>query len=444
MHPRIASLLKFVQSDVWQIQANRLSRSKASALKLLRVALLTVRGFQEDKIHLQASALTFYSLLSLVPVIAMAFGIAKGFGFDRHLEKQLFVQFPGQEEVIVKVIEFAQALLETTKGGLIAGVGMVVLFWAVIRVLGNIENAFNDVWGIQKSRSVARRFSNYLSIMLISPLLLILSGSVTVFLTTQTKTIAEQFVLVGYFSPLLFTMIQFFPYLVIWGLFTFLYMLFPNTRVHFIPALAAGILCGTAYQLTQWAYIAFQVGMARHNAIYGSFAALPLFLVWLQLSWLIVLLGAKFSYALQNADTHVYGPGSLTMSMRLRKRLSLLVCHCLVHAFGKGTPPLTAQGIALNLQAPVPLVRQVLVDLVKAHLVSEIKSEHDEEPTYQPALDIHLITIQTVLASLEDLGIEEIPIAHTPTEASLDQSLAQFGETIEKSPANHLLLEIPA
>jgi len=142
--------VNFITGDIWRIRLEDLPRKKSFLIKQLRIFLLSARGFDEDKCQLRASALTFYSLISIVPVAAMAFGIAKGFGFEKLLEKQLMNQFSGQEEVLTTVISFANSLLANTKGGLLAGVGIMVLFWAVIKVLGNIEYSFNDIWGIKK------------------------------------------------------------------------------------------------------------------------------------------------------------------------------------------------------------------------------------------------------------------------------------------------------
>jgi membrane protein len=176
----IARITRFITTDIWRIRADSLTLSQSLIIKPLRVAVLAMRGFDENKCSLKASALTFYTLMSIVPVAAMAFGIAKGFGFEAKLQQQLMGKLQGQEEVIRRIIEFAHKLLEDTKGGLVAGVGIVVLFWTVIKLLGNIEASFNDIWGIQKSRSIARKFSDYLSAMLLCPLLFIVAGSLNV------------------------------------------------------------------------------------------------------------------------------------------------------------------------------------------------------------------------------------------------------------------------
>ena len=186
---RISGTVRFVSGDIWRTQLTDLPPWKRLIVRMLRVLLLAVRGFKDDFCMLRASALTFFTMLSIVPVAAMAFGIAKGFGFQTVLEKQLYENFPGQEEVVGKVVEFAQSLLETTQGGLIAGIGLVLLFWAVIKVLSNIEESFNSIWGVRQPRTIARKFSDYLSIMLVAPVLVLVSGSATVFITTQITAV---------------------------------------------------------------------------------------------------------------------------------------------------------------------------------------------------------------------------------------------------------------
>ncbi|PKN85047.1 MAG: hypothetical protein CVU51_09395 [Deltaproteobacteria bacterium HGW-Deltaproteobacteria-1] len=216
--------VNFIKQDVWRIQRKRLSPVRSFFLNLLRVVILSVRGFDEDKCQLRASALTFYSLISIVPILAMAFGVAKGFGFEKILEKQLREKLAGHEDILANVIQFSHSLLENTQGGLMAGVGVIMLFWAVLKVLGQVEDSFNDIWGVKKHRPLSRKFADYLSLMLICPVILIISGGVTVFVSTQVAMIMEKFTVLGSFRPVVFFLLAFFPYTLMWGLFTFLYV----------------------------------------------------------------------------------------------------------------------------------------------------------------------------------------------------------------------------
>jgi len=438
----ISKIISFIKTDIWRIRLEDLPRQKSFFIKQLRIFLLALRGFAEDKCQLRASALTFYSLLSIVPVMALIFAIAKGFGFEKMLEKQLSKMLSGQQEVMEQVLSFANSMLENTKGGLIAGIGIVMLLFAVMKVLGNIESSFNDIWQIKKARSFVRKFSDYLSIMLIAPLLIILSSSITVFITTQITHITESIELLGFFSPLIFFSLKLLPYCMIWLLLTFIYIIMPNTKVNFKSALIAGIIAGTIFQISQWGYINFQVGVAKYNAIYGSFAALPLFLIWMQISWLIVLFGAEISFANQNVDRYEFEIDSSEMSASYKRMISLLVAHLVIKNFAKGDKPLTVPEISNTLEVPVRVVRQIIYELVECNIFSETKVEEPKDLAYQPAQSIDHLTIRYVIETLDQRGIDNIPVADRKELKTLTESLESFKGVIDKSPANKLLKDI--
>jgi membrane protein len=434
--------VQFLKTDIWRIRSRDLTGQKGFWIRQLRIFLLAIRGFAEDKCQLRASALTFYSLLSIVPVAAMAFGIAKGFGFEKVLEKQLIEKLQGQEEVIERVIVFARSLLDNTKGGIVAGVGIVVLFWTVIKVLGHIESSFNDIWGIKKSRSLGRKFSDYLSIMLICPVLLITASSVTVFITSQVTLLVEKLSFLGPISDLIIVSLQILPYGVIWILFTFIYVYMPNTKVQLKSGLLAGIIAGTIYQVVQLIYINFQIGVTKYGAIYGSFAALPLFLIWLQVSWLIVLFGAEISFAEQNVETYEFEPDSLKVSQSFKTLLSLSITHSCVKKFQQAEVPSTADEISQQLEIPIRLVRQVLFELTEAHILSEVSLDEGEKMGYQPAHHIEDLTVASVVEKLDRQGIDSIPVVESATSRKLKASLAGFHDIIDKSPANLRLKDL--
>jgi membrane protein len=438
----VSNFFSFIRDDIWRIRLTDLPFGKSFLIRQLRIIILAIRGYDEDRCLLRASSLTFYTLLSIVPVAAMFFGVAKGFGFERRLQEVLFERFPGQDEVLSQIIAFSNSLLEQTQGGLIAGIGLVVLFWSVLKVLGNIEMALNDIWEIKKPRTWGRKFSDYLSIMLISPILILISGSATVFITTQISQITQKVELLGLISPLITFLLKFTPYVLIWTLFTILYIIMPNTKVNFKAGLVGGVVAGTLYQIAQWAYISFQIGAAKYNAIYGSFAALPLFLMWLQISWWIVLFGAELSFANQNVHTYEYEPDSLEVSPGFKKLLTLQIAHLLVKKFENGDTPPSDSQISARLQMPIRLVHNILFDLVQAGLISEIKTKVDKKLAYQPARDINKLTLQYVLSALEQSGTDTIPVVKTDDYQALSDALQNFSEAMEKSPANKLLKDI--
>ncbi|VAW38981.1 Ribonuclease BN, partial [hydrothermal vent metagenome] len=415
---------------------------KAFFIKQLRVVVLTVRGFDQDKCFLRASALTLYTLLSIVPVVAMAFGVAKGFGMEQMLETQLMEQFAGQEEVITRIVGFARTLLENTRGGIVAGVGVGILLYSVIKVMGNIELTFNEIWEIKKGRTFRRKLTDYFSIILIAPILIVISGSITIFITSQAVMLTEKVAWISALSSIIFFGLKMVPYLLVWLLFTFVYAFVPNTRVEFKSALMAGLFAGTTYQLLQWVYITFQVGIAQYNAIYGSFAALPLFLIWLQLSWLVLLLGAEFSFASQNVDTYEFEPDCLKVSLYFKKLLSLRITHLLVKNFQNGRPSLTAERISHTLGTPVRLVRLLLFELVESGVLYDSRIDDSRELYYSVGRDINQLTLSYVAEALERRGVDTIPVEDTEGLRGIRDALAAFGKEVEKSPANKLLKDI--
>jgi len=442
MKETLDSILAFLKTGIWFVPETGLSRPKAFLLKGLKVLLLAVRGFDRDQCAVRASALTFYSLLSVVPVVAVVFGIAKGFGFDKRLQAELLVKFSDQSDILMKVFEFSDSMLAKTSGGIVAGIGVALLFWSVVKVLGSIEDAFNDIWKVAKPRSIGRKCSDYLSFAMVCPLIFIMASSLTVTLAGQVKYVAEQAARWGVPPQTILFLLEIIPLLLIWVLFAFVFIYMPNTKVRLGPGIVAAVAAGTAYQLTQWVYIAFQVGVSRANAIYGSFAAVPLFLGWLQISWLIVLMGSEISFAAQNVDTYGSPEGSEKISPHQRKILSLLVARLVAGNFSAGGKPLTPPSIARALGVPSPLVRRVISDFSAAGLLSAVKPEKNEEPGWQPARDFHGITVAAVIAAVDRCGAEDPAFPETDDFRAVSGILDDFGKILEASPANKPLLEL--
>ena len=432
----------FVKNDIWRIRRTKLPPGKSFSLKLLRVLVLSVRGFDEDKCQLRASALTFYSLISIVPVAAMAFGIAKGFGVDKMLEEQLRSKMEGQEEILEKVIGFANSMLESTRGEVIAGVGLILLFWAVVKLLGQIEGSLNDIWGIKEQRSLGRKFSDYLSLMLVCPIIIILSSSVTIFITTQITMIMEKITLLGSLSPVILFVLKLLPFTLLWLMFTFIYIFMPNTKVRLPSGLLAGVIAGTIFQIVQWGYINFQVGTAKYNAIYGSFAALPLFLIWLQLSWLIVLFGAELSFAYQNEDTYEFEADALQASRRLKTLLTLQVAQYMVSCFVRRETPPSARRISHDLEIPIRLVNEIIFALSNSKIISATDPDDAGERGYLPARDISVLNVEYVIEAIGRTGLNDMPFAHTPEFEALSSIIEDFEQALEQLPANRLLKDI--
>jgi membrane protein len=295
---------EFFINDIWHVKLEKFPRWQRWFIKILRIILLGVKDFNEKQLILRSSALTYYTLLSIVPVIAMIFGIAQGFGLENYISEQLSKAFQGQPEVRDNLLNYSHNMLKNTSGGWVAGFGFMLLIWSVVQVLGNIENALNSIWYVKTPRSWARKFTDYLSIMVVAPVFIILTGSVNIFISTEIHNLAETLSVLGNtVKQLIIISIKFVPFISTWLLFFFVYMVMPNTRVKIKAALMAGIIAGTVFQLFQWGYIEFQVGVSRSNAIYGSFASIPMFITWLYFSWTIVLIGAEIAYSIQNVKS---------------------------------------------------------------------------------------------------------------------------------------------
>ena len=438
----IKAVSDLIRIDLWRIRLKDLPAGKYVLVKNLRIFLLTLKGYREDNCMLRATALTFWTLLSIPSVLGMLFGIAKGFGFEKILETELLKAFPGQEVVVAKVIEFANSVLDNAQGGVLAGVGVVVMFWSVLKVMGHIEAAFNHIWEIKANRSWGRKFSDYSAIMVISPILVGLSSIATVYIRTQVEQFAAKIPFFGYISSGIFFMLRFTPYFLIWILFTLIYLIMPNIRVKLKAGLLAGIAAGTIYQLAQMIYIGFQIGVAKASAIYGSFAALPLFLVWVQFSWMIVLFGAELAFAIQNVDTSEFEPDCLKTSPSFRQLVALRIAHQLAHNLAGGGKPMTAAQLSAQIEAPLRLVNHLLFELTTSGVVVETRTGADREAGFMPAREINTLSISTVLEALDQNGLDAIPVSQSPAHDDLSTALNQLREAAAASPANRLLKDL--
>jgi membrane protein len=439
---RSSRIRQFLKKDIWNIRQKDLPPLRSFFFKTLKVVVLSIRGVAKNRISLQASSLTFFSLLSIVPVLAMAFGIAKGFGFEKGLQKMLLNTFEGQEQVAFRVMEFARGLLASVKGGLVAGTGLLILFYTVIKILSHIEKAFNDIWGIKKGRSVGRQITDYLSVLLIGTVLFIMSSSVTVLITSGITLALRKFAFLQFLSPGISMVLQFLPIVALWVLFTFVYVFIPNTKVNLKSGVLAGIVAGSMYYVFQWGYISLQIGIARQNAIYGSFAALPLFFTWLQISWMIVLFGAEVSFAYQNVEMFEFEEECLGVSHNFKQLLSLRVAQLVIMRFTQGEKAWGNEQISRELEIPIRLVNQILYDLVTSGILSEVMMGQERRIAYEPARDPDTLTIRHVIDALERKGSDNIPVAQSQELDRLIESLKEFSDLMDKSQKNRLLKDI--
>jgi len=433
----------FLSEELWRIKAEELPFLRSVLLKQLRIVVLALRSFSKDMCALRASALTFYTLLSIVPVLALAFGIAKGFGFETLLQEKIIETFQGQEEVMERAIMFSRSLLDNAKGGLIAGVGILVLFWSVIKVLSHIESSLNDIWGVKKARSLPRKCADYLAIALLFPVLFIVSSSVLVLISGKVERFTETVDLLGFFAPVILFALQTLPILIPILALSFVYIFLPNTQVKVRAAIVGGLFGGIGFSIIQALYLYFQVEISSYGAIYGSFAALPLFLIWLQLSWLIVLFGAEISFAEQHVDTYEFEPDASKASSRLKKALALNLSYLSIEAFSKDQSAPTLTGLAEQTGIPKRLLLEILDHLTSAGVLSEIQNERDsEDPCYQPCVDPAILTLTEIIRRYDTVGKNNLPFLNQEELVQIENSLQRLEKVIESSDYNKPLLEI--
>jgi len=404
---KVSDFWLFVSRDIWRAPKHEVKGLKNKALNLVRTLILATKGFIADQLTTRASALTFTTLLAVVPMAAITIGIARGFGFQKVIETELTKILPGQTDVLTMLFKFVQSFLEVTTSGIIVGIGIVFLIISVWSILQSIDFAINDIFQIKSARTVTRMLTDYMATMFLLPILLILSSGFSVFL----KTAIVQNQILSLLSPIVNLLMSCIPYLLSWLGFTLLYILIPNTKVKFRNAVLAGFIAGFGFQAFQYLYISGQIWVTRYNAIYGSFAAIPLFLLWLQLSWTIVLLGAEIAYAAQNVENFYFEKETKNVSHRYRYFISVLIMNILCKRFENGEAPMTTNEISSQYQIPIRLTNRTLCRLLEMHLISETYSAEDKDvPAYQPAMDINKLTIGYVFEKMFEQGSEDFSL----------------------------------
>jgi membrane protein len=381
-------------------------------------------------------------MLSLIPFVAIAFGIAKGFALDQKLQELLVNEFKSQPEVLTWILNQANSAIQATSGGYIAGIGLIILIWSVMSLLDQIENSFNHIWQIDASRPWLRKFTDYIAIMIFAPVFLILSSSITVFVGTELSDFMARSSILEFFKPIIVFLIKLAPYVLTWVALTILFVIMPNTKVRFVPALVSGIIAGTILQILQWLYIDLQFGITKLSAIYGSFAAIPLFIVWVQSSWIILLLGAELSFANQNVSRYEFESEALNVSSYQKRALILMIMNMIIRNFTVGEKPVSAEKISKSLKVPVRLVRDILQDLTSSNLISVIHENEHEERLYQPAMDINKLSVSFVLNKLDKKGSELQIFVKTKEYDRITSMLDKFDKLVAKSDSNILVKDL--
>ena len=436
----LARTIRFVTYDIWRITENEVSGLKEIYINIIKTVILAVRGFQSENLQTKASALTYSTLLSIVPLLAVLLGIAKGFGFQGTVRQELFDYFPGHEMELNKAFEFVESYLAQAQGGVIIGVGLILLFYTVINLISSVEDTFNDIWQIQKSRPWYRKISDYLALFLVLPVLMTASSGLSIFMSTLQNSFLGQYL---FFTPLMELFLHIAPYIITTLAFTGLYVSLPNTKVRFVNGLVAGFIAGCAFQLFQFIYISGQIWVSKYNAIYGSFAALPLLLLWLQLSWLICLFGAELSYASQNVKKFSFERDSKSISRRYKDFLTLLIASLIIKRFVKGEKPYTADELSDAYRIPIRITTQILYLLTELNIIIEVNYGNDDRVAYyQPAIDVNKITVSYLLTRMDEYGSENFKIDTSKLFSKEWKALLKTREDMIKANDNILLKDL--
>ncbi len=393
----------------------------------------SVRGFVKDDCFSKASSLTFYTLLSIIPVLAVAFGIAKGFGFENYLQSEIKTRVE-QGDIAQQLITFSYRALDEAHGGVIAATGLLLLLWTSFQLLSKIETSLNEIWEVKTQRSYSRQLTDYLAFIIFCPVFFVLSSSLSIYAVTLVNQVSDENVLIQVVSPYLLFLLKSTPFILNWILFSFIYLVVPNTSIQWRWAILGGIIAGTIYQIVNWIYIHFQIGVAEYSAIYGSFAALPLFLIWVNLSWQIVLLGAEIAYHFELTSTTSDSDG--TFQVASKKYIGLAICTYCSSLFLQGKKPATVQQLSHEIGATQRVIASIASDLFEANILAK-----DQFGAYLPAKNPVEMSIKTIFDSLEDKSLK-FTVMSRPHADQYDNTLLQFDNAILHSKNNLSLKDL--
>ncbi len=390
---RFSDIVRFIRDDMWRMTTTELdSPAKRIGYGVIRTIVLVARGFGSKNLNDTAKSLTYSLIFAIVPILAMVMAVAKGFGVVSFIEDALNKSFLGETNLVPTIMAMVERYLDTAQGGVFIGIGLLILLWAVYAFFQSVETAFNRIWNVKKSRSIIRQVTTYIAILVLIPVLIVCSAGITIFVQT---TVGE----IGGVGALQFV--------VIWLLFTLMYIAVPNTKVRFISALIPGILMGTLFQLLQMMSVYLIAFLSRTSIVYGAFATIPILMTWLQYTSLLILIGAEMSYAIQNNEEFEYEKDLNQMSRRYKDFIMLYLLSVIIKRFEADEAPLTAHELAIRDHLPIRAVNQLLSRMVETGLLREVYVEDEEEKTYQPALDTHKMTVGMVLKRIEAQGSEQ-------------------------------------
>ena len=390
----------FLTKDIWSFDLHQKGPLRRAIGNTVKVAVIAIRTFLDDKIMTRAAALTYSTLFAVVPILALIFAVARGFGFENIVNSLLDNGIMKENESLSTVMQFIDGYMQYVSSGAFVGIGLLFLLWSVYSLADGIEANLNFIWHVKQSRGMGRKITDYFSLVLLIPIgIICLSG-----LTVATRNILEGmegYKLLGGFVRFLISAM---PYLVAGLIFTGFYMFMPNTKVRLKYAIIPGFIAGCLFQALQNLYFSGQLALSSYNQIYGGFAALPLFLFWLNLSWSIILFGCELAYVAQNNDNFNYFKEPDKISRRHQDFYCLMVMACICKRFNQHLPALDRKEIGNELKIPLRYVIASLDLLMEAKLLQPVLKGDEREPAYVPTTDTHKLTVVKVLSAINCTG----------------------------------------
>ena len=394
-------VIGFYERGLWEPRKHWYTRLLFS---FLRRGVITARHFERERLSYRASALTYSTLFSLVPLLAVIFAISNGFGLRGLIEQWIRESFVAQPEMIDTLIGFVDSYLSHTHGGVFLGFGLILLLWTLLNLTSTIESAFNQIWQVKRSRSVFRKVTDYTAVFFLFPIFVVVTVGFSIYIYTFIGHLPEdQDVL----RPAVLLLVRILPSVLVALFFVGVFMFMPNTKVNFISALKAAIPTTIAFQLLQYGYVHSQVWLTSYNAIYGSFAALPLFMLMCQFAWTLALFGSTWAYVDQNFRNFYYGKDYVHVSRRYHDYLCVLFAASVCRRFARKENPGTADQLAEENLIHIRLTKDILYELCTVGILMEITNDEKEgDPVFIPAYDIHQLTLAKVFAAVDKSGDE--------------------------------------
>ena len=394
-------LYQFLKVDIWRVQREDISPIRYLLYEIIKKVMLAVEYFTAKRMMDSAAALTYSTLLAIVPIMAVVFAIARGFGYNKYIESWFRETLSSQPQAAEVIIGFVNSYLVHTKSGIFLGIGLLFMLWTVIMLISNIEKAFNDIWQVSTPRSIFRTITDYMAMFLLAPIIIVVTSGISIMMATFANGIGEYM----FIGPTLRFVLRLLPYVIMSAVFIALYVFMPNTKVRIKSAIIPGILAGVAMQGLQLVYIHSQIWVTGYNAIYGSFAALPLFMLWVQISWTICLFGAELSYTNQNLEEFAFRAKTEDLSHRYRLLLSGYLMTLICHRFEEGKKPYTALELKLLTNIPIRITHDLLEGLTRINMLTEVtKDEKGTESMYQPAESTANLSVGMMIDRMEAEG----------------------------------------